>query len=181
MNTTRLNPLAEDFLRRLDAEARMLPDQDREDLLTELRSHLEAGLGEDASDADVRNLLADVGSPADIVAAATSELDADSAVGQRASGRTPSDRRDDPWGTVEIVAVLGLTVGAILIPVLGPLVGLCFAWASTRWTTREKVVATVLTLLPLVTLALGATVIVTSGAGGSVPHPVPQVVVGVLS
>jgi len=32
MNTTRLHPMAEDYLERLEAAARVLPDQDRDDV-----------------------------------------------------------------------------------------------------------------------------------------------------
>ena len=180
MNSTRLNPLAEDYLARLDAAARVLPDQDSEDLVTELRGHLEAGLSEAASDADVRNLLQDLGSPDDIVSAAALESEA-------GSTRSPSSRLlaappPRQWGTVEIVAVLGLTAGTLVIPFIGPVIGLCFVWASTQWTRREKAVATALALLPLIALALGAAVVMRSGPGAEVPDsPVSQHIVGGLS
>jgi uncharacterized membrane protein len=182
MNTTRLHSLAEQYLGRLDAEARFLPDQDREELLAEVRGHLEAGLPKDASDADVRNLLRDLGSPVDIAAAAAAESGPGPAFEQ-----TPRERRGDaspasPWGLVEILAVVGLTVGAFLLPVIGPLVGVCLAWASPRWTRREKTVATVLTFLPLVALALGAAVLMSSGPSRPVPSaPVAHLIVGVAS
>ena len=181
MNNTRLNPLAEDYLARLDAEARVLPDQERQDLVTELRGHLEAGLSEDPSDADVRNLLHDLGSPADIVAAASLESEAGSSrpsTSQVFSAPPPPN----PWGTVEIIAVLGLTAGTVVIPLIGPVIGLCFVWASTQWTRREKVVATALGLLPLIALTLGAAVVMRSGPGGEVPDsPVSQHIIGGLS
>jgi hypothetical protein len=60
------------------------------------------------------------------------------------------------WGGTEIVAVLLLTVGAVFLPIIGPLLGLIFVWASTQWTTRQKSIATaivvVLAMLPIILL-----------------------------
>ena len=181
MTSTRLNPLAEDYLARLDAAARVLPDQEREDLVSELRGHLEAGLSEDPSDADVRNLLQALGSPDDIIAAATQDFESGSTL--PSTSQVPSALPPpNPWGTVEIIAVLGLTVGTLLIPVVGPVIGLCFVWASTQWTRREKAVATAFALLPLIALALGAAVVMRSGPGGEVPDSsASQHLVGGLS
>ena len=49
-----------------------------------------------------------------------------------------------------------LTVGAVLVPFVGPSLGLVFVWLSARWTQRQKLVATaiVLTLLVLPVLLL---------------------------
>ena len=49
-----------------------------------------------------------------------------------------------PWGALEVLAVLALMVGTFVIPIVGPIVGMCLAWGSSRWTTREKIIATVL-------------------------------------
>jgi hypothetical protein len=166
MNTTRLHPFAEDYLGRLEALAHALPPRDRHELLTELRSHLEAGLPEGTTDSDVRNLLDDLGSPEDIVAAAG------------------ADPEPHAWGALELIAVLGLTAGAVLLPVVGPLVGICLVWASVRWTRREKIVATVLTFLPLLALALGGVVSVSGSAHSGPADPVaptPNIVQGVPS
>ena len=60
------------------------------------------------------------------------------------------------WGGTEIVAVLLLTVGAVFLPIIGPLLGLIFVWASTQWTPRQKSIATaivfVLAMLPIILL-----------------------------
>lgn len=165
MNSTRLNPLAEDYLRRLEAAARDLPSQDREDRIMELRGHLEAGLADGASDADVRNLLSDLGSPEEIVAAAALESDVGppSQRPARAFAQPAS-----PWGAFEVIAVLGLLLGSFIVPIVGPVVGLAFAWASPRWTRKEKTVATVLTLLPLIALVLVGVAIATIAPGAAV-------------
>ena len=162
MNTT-LPPLAEDYLARLDRAAQALPPQDRDELLAELRSHLQTGLAPDATDADVLNLLHELGSPEDIVAAAQPE-------GAAQPASTPAASR---WGALEVVAVLALTVGMFVLPIAGPLVGIALVWASTRWTRREKGIATLLTALPVVALALGAAGLIVSSSGGEPGSPVP--------
>ena len=53
-----------------------------------------------------------------------------------------------PWGGLEAAAVALLTAGTVLLPLVGPLAGVVLACLSPRWTRREKVVATVWTLLP---------------------------------
>lgn len=163
MLTTPLHPLAEDYLQRLRLAAEGLPRSDRDELVTELRSHLETGLPPDASEADVRNFLENLGAPEEIAAAAREET-------------APPDPGDPapvtagPWGTLEVLAVLGLTVGVFLLPVVGPIAGIGLAWASVRWTRREKVVATALTVLPLLGLVLaGALPLMLMSAPGSVP------------
>ena len=170
MNTT-LHPLAEDYLRRLDGAAWSLPAPDRNELLAEIRAHLEAGLTPGSTDADVRNLLDELGAPEDIVAAAQTAPEGAQTAG---TPRAAPPAAQSPWGATEILAVLGLTVGTFLIPIIGPIVGIILAWVSTRWTKREKTVATVLTVLPVFVLALGlaATVSVSRGGEDGVPHPV---------
>jgi len=168
MNTT-LPPLAEDYLVRLDRAAHSLPPPDRGELLAELRSHLQTGLPPGATDADVLNLLHELGSPEDIVAAASPE---------RPTQPVPAPSRPaSPWGALEVIAVLALTVGTFVLPVIGPLVGIVLVWTSTRWTRREKGIATVLTALPFVTLALGAAMLITVGGNAEPGQPVPGPVV----
>jgi hypothetical protein len=75
------------------------------------------------------------------------------------------------WGLAEIAAIAFLTVGAVFLPIIGPLIGLVFVWGSSQWTTRQKWIATaivvVLLLLPVLFL-LGVNV----GSGsGSVQGP----------
>jgi len=54
------------------------------------------------------------------------------------------------WGALEIAAVLLLSVGGFLLPVVGPFAGLVCAWVSTAWTSTEKWVATAITSAALV-------------------------------
>jgi hypothetical protein len=75
-----------------------------------------------------------------------------------------------PWGPLEIIAVLALTLGTFVVPIIGPIVGLVLVWASTRWTHREKKVATLLTVLPVIVLAIGAIGLVSVRSDGSNTH-----------
>ena len=65
------------------------------------------------------------------------------------------------WGGLEIAAVLLLSVGGFVVPIVAPLAGLFCAWMSDQWTRSEKWVATAIASLgavaPLVAfLALAA-------------------------
>jgi hypothetical protein len=54
-----------------------------------------------------------------------------------------------PWGALEITGVLVLGLGGLLIPVVGPLIGLALVLASPRWTRTHKLVAACLCVLPV--------------------------------
>ncbi len=111
--TVTMHPMGEEYLQRLGRAARVLPRGQREELLAEVRSHLEAGLPPDASEAEARNVLDALGSPADIVAAARPD-------------HVPTRR-----GAREVLALLFLVTG--LPPVLG--------WL--RWRGAARVLAAV--------------------------------------
>jgi hypothetical protein len=116
MTTT--HPLAEDYLRRLEHSARLLPRPDREELVAEIRNHLDSGLRPDATEADVRNLLDELGPPEDIVAAARPAQ--------------PPTRR----GAREVFALVLLVTG--LPPILGWLAGVGLLLWSPLWTAHQK-------------------------------------------
>jgi hypothetical protein len=64
--------------------------------------------------------------------------------------------QDSPWGSVELAAVLLLSAGPFLLPVLGPIIGLALVWSSQSWTTEEKGIGTAIALSGLVVpLAFG--------------------------
>jgi uncharacterized membrane protein len=147
--------LVSDYLGRLEAASWPLPAERRRELASEVSEHIEAALSEAGrrDEVTVRNVLERLGPPEEIVAAedgATTEAPTSEAqppkVVQAAS----------PWGAVEIGALLLLTVGAVLLPFVGPLLGLIFVWISTQWTTRQKAIATIivvaLLMLPLLLL-----------------------------
>ena len=116
--TVTIHPLGDEYLRRLERAARVLPRGQREELLAEIRSHIAAGLAPDATDAEARNLLDDLGSPADIVAAAR-------------PGHVPTRR-----GAREVLALIFLVTGFPWI--LGWLIGVGLLVSSPLWSGRQK-------------------------------------------
>jgi hypothetical protein len=77
------------------------------------------------SEAEIRNLLERLGDPADIAA----------------ESRERFGVRRRQAGIVEILALIGLLVGGVVLPIIGWFVGLIFLWVSAAWTTREKLLA----------------------------------------
>jgi len=177
------HPAVTAYLSRLEVVAAGLPPWRREELLAAIRGHLREALADTAADdeAGVRSVLDRLGTPEEIVAAE----DGAAPYGppppsyEVVEGRpAPGVAAGSPWGAGEVLAVVALIAGTFLLPVVGPLVGLVLAWASPRWTTREKWVATALTALPLVLLIVivGLVLIPLAGgstSGGSVSVPVP--------
>ena len=94
------DPLVDDYLRRLDAAASRLPADQREELVSEIRDHLQEALRQTPAgdQAAVRNALERLGSPEEIVAAA-----ADPAAGQ-------------PTGAAS--QINGLAIASVLVAVL---------------------------------------------------------------
>jgi HAAS domain-containing protein len=117
MKTT-IHPLAEVYLRRLEHHARVLPRSERDELIAEIRDHVTSSLTPDSTEADVRNVLDALGSPADIVEAARPEH--------------PPVRR----GAREAFALVLLVSG--LPPVVGWLAGVGLLLWSPLWTARQK-------------------------------------------
>jgi hypothetical protein len=116
--TTTMHPLAEAYLHHLERAAQHLPRPDRDELLAEIRSHLDSGLPAGATEGQARNLLAALGTPEDIVAAAAPQ--------------PPQTRR----GAREISALLLLLTG--LPPLIGWLAGVGLLLWSPLWTRRQK-------------------------------------------
>lgn len=147
--------LVGDYLRQLEAEARQLPAARRQDLVGEVREHIEIAIA--ASDhqdaAAVRTILDRLGSP-DAIVSAEAAADGGSAARGWASATTATV--SPGWGATEIAALLLLTIGAVMLPLVGPLLGLVFVWASKRWTRPIKLIITaiavVLLLLPMLLL-----------------------------
>lgn len=67
MTTTPRPPLVEEYLAQLERRSERLPPDTRQELLTEIRDHVDAGAAEARSEADIRNMLDSLGSPDDIV------------------------------------------------------------------------------------------------------------------
>ena len=119
MNAT-AHPLVDGYLRSLDGAAKVLPRRERDELVGEIRTHLDEALTPESSEADVRNVLDSLGTPWDIVAAA--------------GGEKPTVRR----GPREIFALILLVTGGFPVPILGWFVGLGLLIWSPLWNTRQK-------------------------------------------
>jgi hypothetical protein len=127
MTQDALHPLAEDYLQRLRRAARALPRDRREELVAEITGHLAQAIGPDASDPEALEVLARLGSPEEIVDA------------ERPSGSGRGDRRTwREWAAVTLLPLGGFAVG------IGWLVGLVLLWSSRLWTTRDKVIGTLI-------------------------------------
>jgi hypothetical protein len=150
MSTMQTERLVDDYLRRLEAAAAHLQRSRRAELVAEIREHIEAALRQEdaANEVAVRNVLERLGAPEEIVAAAG----------------PPPDRRRRRAGVLEIVALL-----ALLVPILGWIVGPVLFFASDVWSRRDKLVSFAL----LLTLVLGslAWVSLVSVEGGSESTP----------
>lgn len=126
MSTPLADRLVSDYLQRLDtALAGVAPDR-RDEIVGEIRSHIEeqrAALHYE-TDADVYNLLERVGEPYALASAARSEP----------SPSVEPVRVQSRAGAVEILAL-------VLTPLIWP-VGAILLWTSSAWNTRDKLIAT---------------------------------------
>ena len=154
--------LVEDYLKRLNAELRGLPRARRRELVEEISAHIaEARVDLEIEDeANIRTLLDRLGEPAEIAAEATERF-----------GPRPSTA-----GWKEVGALVLLPIGGVILPVLGWFIGIVLLWISDAWSTRDKLVGTLLfpggLLLPV---ALGVLASESSGCGTVVtPQLSPQ-------
>jgi uncharacterized membrane protein len=154
--------LVEDYLKRLNAELRGVPRARRRELAEEISDHIaEARAGLETEDeAGIRTLLDRLGEPAEIAAEATERLVA----------------RPSTAGWKEVGALVLLPIGGVILPVLGWFIGIVLLWISDAWSTRDKLVGTLLfpggLLLPV---ALGVLASESSGCGTVVtPQLSPQ-------
>jgi len=156
--------LVEDYLAQLRAEALVLPDDRRDELVEEITAHIAEARQSDGSPMAVRNILDRLGDPADIVRAA-----ADTPPGSPAWSGAPGSVAGHPVaaaalpgrpGALELAAVLFLLLGGIVIPFLGWVIGVVLLWLSPRWTTRDKLLGTLVwpggLLAPALLLVAGA-------------------------
>jgi hypothetical protein len=142
MSTSTLHPLATAYLQRVRREGRDLPGDRLDELLIDLEGHLSTAIPTDASEEDAREVLDRFGDPREIIAAERPELIV--------------ERR----GPREWAAVFLLLFGFIAVGV-GWIVGVVLLWSSRAWTTKDKLIGTLvlpsglfMTLL-LLLLALG--------------------------
>jgi hypothetical protein len=144
-----MHPLVESYLHALENAARELPRDERKELVAEISEHIEAALAADASEAAIRNVLDQLGSPRDIVAAA--------------GGQPATVRR----GAREAFALVLLATG--LPPIIGWLIGFALLLWSPLWSARQKLLAVLVwpggLFGALVVLLLPGSTTVCPGAG----------------
>jgi hypothetical protein len=134
------------YLAQLDAALQGVDASRREEILTEVREHIEQGRdGLDTDDtADVRTLLARVGDPAAIAA--------------EAGAPSPDSRRWDAWAPWLII--FGPVASG-----LGWIAGIAILWTSPTWSQRDKLIATVVSPAGLVALFFGLVAALSAAAG----------------
>jgi uncharacterized membrane protein len=128
MNATRPHAVGE-YLRRLQRSMGDLPAARRDEIVAEIEEHIAEVLAEEGptpTEAAVRNALERVGDPADIAAEAREGL-----------GIAPARPR---W--TDVAAIPLLLVGGFIPPVLGWIVGVVLLWISDVWSTRDKIIGT---------------------------------------
>lgn len=131
MNT---DTIVDEYLHALLVAATKLPGAAAAELVSDVREHVREAIAaaEVADEAAVRTILDRLGTPESIVEAC---LTPDS------HGFTPVPRPSTPaasMGLTEMAAVLLMSIGSVMVPVFGPLAGIYFARASTKWSLRTK-------------------------------------------
>lgn len=171
MVTTLDHPLVQDYLRRLhDETVRLRVDEGRE-LEAQIREHLVAALGVEATEADVREVLDRLGEPSVLVDEAGGATPPPGHGRQGDQGDQGDQggqvREDGAWR--EIGALVGL-VGATLLfwfPLVNVVLwlgGLVLLVIARRWGVADKLWgALVLGLAPWLAVAAGAMAYVTTG------------------
>jgi hypothetical protein len=126
--TTTADQLVDAYLKRLRKELAGLPRERRRELEQEISEHVaEARASLSAqNEAEIRTLLDRIGDPGDIAAEARERF-----------GVAPRKT-----GAVEIGALILLPIGGVVLPVLGWIVGVILLWVSQAWTTRDKLIGT---------------------------------------
>jgi hypothetical protein len=119
--------LVSDYLRRLDRELADLPRSQRREVVEEISEHIDEARGatDENNEVAMRNLLERLGDPTEI---------ADEA-------RLRFGLTRPKGGALEVSAVVLLLVGGFLWGI-GWIVGVVLLWSSAVWTTREKVIGT---------------------------------------
>jgi len=117
--------IVKEYLRRLEREARRLPSPERAEILADVGAHITEAVAEtDGSEESVRGVLAALGTPESIVAAAQ------------------PDGSATTFGPRERWAIVLLLIGGLVVPILGWVVGVVLIWSSPAWPIGKKVLAT---------------------------------------
>jgi hypothetical protein len=127
------------YLTRLEAALVPVPDVRRRELLEDVRAHIAEARSAlpDETDADVLNILDRLGDPADMAAAEIGRVEPVSVEYLPQSGHAghlPQPVARGGSQTLEIVAI-------VLLLLFWP-VGVVLLWMSDAWTTRDKLIGT---------------------------------------
>lgn len=138
MTAPHANRIIEEYMARLEAALAPVPETRRQELMDEVRSHITEARSQlaDETDTDLLDILDRLGDPAETAAAEIGRID-------------PTPVQSRSWRALEIAAI-------VLVPLLWP-VGVILLWISDRWTTRDKLIGTL--VAPggyLGTIAVGA-------------------------
>lgn len=160
--------LVDRYLHRLDAELRDLPRARRREVVDEIAAHIEDARSEGSleSEAGLRTLLDRIGDPAEIAA--------------EARARFGVRRGKASWR--EIGALVLLPFGGLVLPVVGWFVGVVLLWTSDSWTTRDKLIGTL--VVPGGLLVSAGLAVTYSVSGSSCSHtidPATHAAVGACS
>ncbi|MFE3738605.1 HAAS signaling domain-containing protein [Streptomyces sp. NPDC059134] len=162
MNDTLAHPLVRSYLSSVGDRAAALPDVRRQELLADLREHIEVALADSGTfdEGEVRRVLDQLGTPGEIVAAALAE--------EAGSGPVPESGRH----TAITLCLIVVALPAALIPVIGPffapaavIAALVRLWRSPQWARQEKRQATLLMLSPVIAVPVLAAVFSVAGGG----------------
>lgn len=131
--------LVDDYLKRLESELGGLPRARRRELVQEISEYIAEGRAGLAGpdEGGIRTLLERLGEPEDIAAEALDSF----------------EHRRRRVGRKELGALVLLPLGGVILPVLGWIIGVVLLWISDTWSTRDKLLGTLLVpgglLLPL--------------------------------
>jgi uncharacterized membrane protein len=132
MSTTAMHPLAVDYLRHLRQAGGELPAGRLDDLCAEIESHLAEAIPAGASDAEALSVIERLGPPEEIVEAEQPAAP---------TAAAPPDRDPRTWR--EWAAIILLPLGGFVFGI-GWLAGVVLLWSSRAWTTRDKIIATLI-------------------------------------
>ncbi|WP_166354863.1 DUF1700 domain-containing protein [Phytoactinopolyspora limicola] len=146
MNNTEIAQVGR-YLTELEAALAERAVADRDDILASVRDHIESALGDDdVSEADVAQVLTQLGDPLAIAAEAADPDVSD-----------PLDRGARPrwsarWVPAAVIALIMISsvLWAWFLPLITLAAGIVLLWGSALWTPGEKLAGTVLLPAPAV-------------------------------
>jgi hypothetical protein len=119
--------LIDRYLKELERELSALPRARRREVMDDVGTHISEARAQTGDDeAGVRELLDRLGDPGEIAAEARERF-----------GVLPAK-----IGFMEVMALILLPIGGVILPIIGWIAGVILLWVSTAWSTRDKVIGT---------------------------------------